>query len=40
MKYRFFIGHDVLKLTIDVAALEVITSQQIIHHVFANDASG
>ncbi len=35
MKYRFFVGIDVSKLTIDVASLSSDNSQVIIHNVFS-----
>ncbi len=40
MKYKFFVGIDVSKLTIDVGALDANNSKQIVHHVFSNDATG
>jgi len=40
MKYKFFVGIDVSKLTFDVACLSSENSQIIIHGVFLNDANG
>lgn len=40
MKYKFFVGIDVSKLTIDVASLSSKNSQVMIHNVFSNDAKG
>lgn len=40
MKYMFFVGIDVSKLTFDVACLDIKNSQTIHHHVFSNDGNG
>ena len=40
MKYKFFVGIDVSKLTFDVACLSSENSQIIVHHVFSNDENG
>jgi len=40
MKYKYFIGIDVSKLTLDVAALSADNNQLIVHHVFSNDVPG
>jgi transposase len=40
MKYQFFVGIDVSKLTFDVACLSAQSSQTITHNVFNNDADG
>ena len=40
MKYKFFVGIDVSKLTFDVACLSTQASQTITHNVFTNDAGG
>ncbi len=40
MKYRFFVGIDVSKLTFDIACLSRENSQVINHHVFSNDMKG
>ena len=40
MKYRFFVGIDVSKLTFDVAVLSKEDSATIVHQVFSNDVKG
>lgn len=40
MKYKFFVGIDVSKLTFDVACLNSENSQVIVHYVFSNDENG
>ena len=40
MKYKFFVGIDVSKLTFDVACLSSENSQVIVHYVFNNDENG
>jgi transposase len=40
MKYKFFVGIDVSKLTFDVACLSNENSQIIVHGVFSNDENG
>ncbi len=40
MKYKFFVGIDVSKLTFDVACLSSENSQVIVHNVFGNDGNG
>jgi hypothetical protein len=40
MKYKFFVGIDVSKLTFDVACLSSENNQIIVHHVFSNDENG
>lgn len=40
MKYKFFVGIDVSKLTFDVALLHKGNEQQTFHHVFSNDEKG
>ena len=40
MKYKFFVGIDVSKLTFDVACLSSENNQIIVHHVSTNDENG
>ena len=40
MKYKFYVGIDVSKLTFDVALLSADNDQQTFHHVFTNDEKG